>query len=274
MAPVLNDMDFTPGAGLIGRSFVIDETFTQLEVTIDKIIVGTNTGSLSFWDWEQKTFLYELSVSNGEVTELLLHPSDEWLLVVIDYTRLFRFDLESQTVAEIHAQFGESQMLKALAFSSDGLLLAAAGDGSIGIWDTDTWEMWLPHLLPAESVGGLLFAEDDSELIVLTDASVSRWSLSDKNLRFVRELEPYPSKRTCRISAGDISPDGSLLMTTDICSQLRAWDLAVDREIFIPQLDYADDEYLGTAIYFSPDGRYLFTGYSGFLVLWIIHQPE
>ena len=40
-------------------------------------------------------------VSDGEVSELLLHPSNEWLLIAIDNAELFRFDLESQSVTEI-----------------------------------------------------------------------------------------------------------------------------------------------------------------------------
>jgi len=289
--PMLKYLDFYPAGGIgDGGLFSVerlaqDESFSQLAVTSDTIIVGTNTGSLLFWYLRQELLSTppnrrgaELPVSKGEISEILTHPSGEWLLIVVDYSRVFRVDLESKSVAEIEFQAGKDQVLKALAFSDDGLLLAAAGNGSIRIWNTNSWQAWEPATLSAESIEQLLFTASDSQLIVLADKSVSRWTLSDKSLRFVQELEPYPFKRTCHISAGDISPDGSLLMITDLCSQIRAWDLAVDREIFIPQLDSANDEYSGAVIQFSPDGFYLFEGYSnlgafGILFVNIYHEP-
>ena len=47
-------------------------------------------------------------------------------------------------------------------------------------------------------------------------------------------------------------------MTGDDCGQARAWDLTVDQEMFIPQLDFSSDDYPDEVIQFSPDGRYLF----------------
>ena len=272
------------------RMLAQDESFSQLAVTSDTIVVGTNTGDLLFWDFRRVLLLApaptpdnflgsiglgrlseagrvvrelppRFHVSNGEISEILTHPSDEWLLVVIDYSRVFRVDLESKSVTEIEFQAGEEQALKALAFSDDGLWLAAADNESIQIWNTASWAAWEPKALSAKSVKKLLFTADDSQLIVLADASVSRWSLSSGRLNFVRELAAYPGKRPCRIDDGDISPDGSLLMTADDCGQRRAWDLTVDREMFIPQLDFATLYSVGRpgrALQFSPDGRYLF----------------
>ena len=241
----------------IGRFSAIDRTFAQLEITLDKIVIGTTNGSLKVWDLWQEEFLYEHPVSYEEVTELLLHPIGEWLLVVIDHKKPFRFDLESRAVTEIHLQGNEDHALNALAFSSDGLLLAAAGKGSIGIWDTDSWEAWEPHPLSAEWVGELHFTDDDSQLIVLADASVSRWSLSGKNIKMVRELVSLLPKRQCLNLGGDISPDGTLLMTTDDCGRLRAWDLTIDTEIFVPQMSYLAGHPGGMPTKFSSDGRFL-----------------
>ena len=274
-----------------GKFLAQDETFSQLAVTSDTVVVGTNTGSLLFWNFRQESLLstapsshdwtrYEqrmplppaIPVSNGEISEILTHPSDEWLLVVIDYSRVFRVDLESKSVTEIEFQAGEDQALKALAFSDDGLWLAAADNESIRIWNTASWAAWEPKDLSAKSVKKLLFTADDSQLIVLADASVSRWSLSSGRLNFVRELAAYPGKRPCRINDGDISPDGSLLMTADDCGQNRAWDLTVDQEVFIPQLDFA--EWGGTIRQFSSDGFYLFGGFNNVALFSILIIPS
>ena len=271
----LEYVDGFANLGIEGDEIIEDDySFGQLVFTPDKIVVGTHGGSLKFWNLEQKEFLYELPVSDGWTSEILIHPSHEWLLVVIDFAKLFRVDLDSQAVAEIHLQANEVRDCDALAFSSDGRLLAAAGNGTLGIWHTDTWEAWEPRPLSADSAEVLRFADDDSHLLVISYASVNRWSLNDKRLEFVRKLESTGRRRNCFINDGDISPDGSLLMTTDDCGQTRAWDLAADAEIYVPQLDFSEPFVQGEVIQFNPDGRLLFTGGSFGWGLWIIHQPE
>ncbi len=243
--------------GYNSRNLLIRRRFTQLELTLDFIIGGTDSGSLLFWDIKKEAILHQFPVSDGGVTELLLHPSSEWLLIAADNAQLFRFDLESQSVAEIQLPGAEDATFHTLSFSDGGHLLAGGGNETIRIWDTGSWKAWVPQHLPAESIKDLIFTEDDSQLIVLADASVGRWSLADERLSFMRELEGRPDKRPCDFSDGDINPEGSLLMTTDSCMQLRAWDLASDAEIYIPQLDFSNDERPGIAVVFSPDHRFL-----------------
>ena len=239
------------------RYDLVNGPFTQLEVISDTVIIGTDSGRLLFWDIKQGEFIYDQHLSGGVVSELLLHPSDEWLVAVIDRSRLFQFDIKSQSAAEIHLQGTEELSIHALEFSSDGQLLAIGGDEKFGIWNSSSWAQWEPQRLPAESVNDLLFTKDGAHLIVLADSSVSRWSLADNRLTLVREFKRHPAKRLCQFVDGDISQDGSLLMTTDSCSQLRAWDLATDGEIFVPGLDRSDYRNPGTAVVFSPDGLLL-----------------
>ncbi len=243
--------------GYKSRNHLIRRPFTQLELTLDTVIGGTDSGSLLFWDIKQGELLHEYAVSDGEVSELLLHPSNQWLLVAIDDAKLFEFDLESKSAAEIQLPGAEEMTLHALSFSSDGHLLATGGNETIRIWDTGSWEAWRPQHLLTESVEDLIFTEDDSHLIVLADGSVGRWSLANQRLDFVRELVAHPDIRPCHIADGDISPDGTLLVATDTCGQVRAWDLAVDQEIYVPQLDTKNPHRPGTAVVFSPDGRFL-----------------
>ena len=221
-----------------------------------------------FWDMKQGEFSSDEYLSDGGVSELLLHPSEEWLRAAIDGSRLFHYDLESQSAAEIHLQGVEELTKHALAFSNDGQLLAIGGDEKLGIWDSSSWAPWEPQRLPAESVNDLLFEKDGAHLIVVADTSVSRWSLANNRLTFVREFKRHPARRLCRFVDGDISPDGTLLMTTDSCSQLRAWDLASDAEIFISGLDWSDDRNPGTAVVFSPDGLLPSEVKSGLLVIY------
>ena len=234
-----------------------EQSFRQLVLLSDTVVVGTSAGMLMFWDLWREEFLYGLPVGEGEISELLAHPSGDWLLVVIDHSKLFRFDLASQIVTEIQLQSYKMSPLSTLTFSGSGHLLAAASKDLVGIWDTEYWQALATSDLPFKPTKMLLFAEDDSQLIMLSEATVSRWSLSDRTLYFVRQLEPHTSKRECDINDGEISLDGTLLVTTDDCSQFRAWDLAADAEINISHLGSASEDYKGTELQFSPDGRYL-----------------
>ena len=233
--------------------------FVQLEIAQDMVIAGTRTGSLNVWNLMQETFLYEVQIADGLVSELLAHPSEEWLLVAIDNERLFRFDLASRSVAEIDLHAGGDPALDALAFSNDGRLLASAGNGVIQIWETGSWAAAASADIGAVSLGAVHFVAGDSQLIVLADAIVSRWSLTGKDLTLLRRLKRHPDKRSCPITVGDISPDETLLMTVDSCVQRRAWDLIADREIYVP-LVYSNDAFQGTVSQFSPDGRYFISG--------------
>ena len=113
-----------------------DRGYTQMELTPELTVIGTDQGSILFWDLTKESLLYELKVHEGEVSEILLHPSEDWLVVVINKARLFRYELKTRSVVEIHLQESEDVTIQALAFSSEGRLLAVAGAGFISIWDT------------------------------------------------------------------------------------------------------------------------------------------
>ncbi|MCY3780376.1 MAG: WD40 repeat domain-containing protein [Chloroflexi bacterium] len=177
-------------------------------------------------------------------------------------------------MAEINLSGGEDQIFDALAISSDGQLLAAAGGGTLRVWDTGTWEAWEPKPTHDDTVGILKLTDDDTRLLISSGTAVGRWSLLDRRLTHGEQLEPYSSRHLCIIREGDISLDSSLLMTGDDCGQYRAWDLAAGTEIYIPQLHKAQNRIPVTVMQFSPDGRVLFVGsYAGFGMLFV-HQPE
>lgn len=254
-----------PGRGAI---------LSTVAVVSDELIAGTIAGSVYVWDLMKEELLYELIVGNAAVTTLLHHPTSEWLLVAIDYARLFRVDLELGSVAEINLLGNEDQVLDVVAFSNDGLLLAAAGGGKLAVWDTSSWEAWEPQDLVDDTVGILRFTEDSSQLLVSAGATVSRWSLNEGRLAFGQGFLPYAGRRHCIITVGDVSHDGSLLMTGDDCGHYRAWDLVTSTELYIPQLHQEIDTDPVKVMLFSPDGRVLFAGsYSGYSYLFI-HQPE
>lgn len=264
------------------KSLKIDNSFRQLQLLSDTIVVGTSDGRLMLWDLWREEFLYELAIGEGEISELLAHPSGDWLLAVVDHSKLYRFDLASQILQEVSLPGSSRSTLSAIAFSDNGDLLAVAGKDFVEIWDTESWQALASSELHFKPATKLLFAEDASQLIKLSGATVSRWSLSDNALNYERQLEPVVGKRECAINDGEISLDGTLLLTIDECSQFRAWDLAADAEINLPHFGSADENYQGRELEFSPDGRYLLVAYThsiegefaGFWSLYIVEDQS
>ena len=237
---------------------LISRYFTQLELTSSSIIVGTTTGSIKSWELMQKEPQYELFIADGEVTELLLDPVGEWLLVVIDYSRLFEVYIKSQTVNEIHLNGSMDHIFQSLAFSSDGRLLAAAGAGAMGIWDTSDRVARDTASLSIDVPVSLHFTGSDSGLVLVAGKSVSQWSFDGDNLQLDQTLKPHEHLPQCLFLGGDISPDGSLLMTTDKCGLLRAWNLELGYEIGVREMmRHIAEEHVGVPTRFSPDGRFL-----------------
>ncbi len=251
-----------------------ERSYTRVLIVSDMIIAGTMSGHLQFWDLMEEKLLFEQAVGNGEVTAILLHPTGGWLVVAIANTYLYRVDLDMQTVTEVNLLGNEDQVLEAMAFSDEGHLLAAAGGGTVAIWESGSWAAWEPQPIPSGMVGLLRFTDNDRSLLVSSGGTVDRWSLSDRSLSYGQQLQPYAGRRECAITVGDISVDGSLLTTGDVCGQYRAWDLAADAEMYIPQLHERFEGFPVEVLEFRPDGRVLFMGnYGGFGYL-IIHQPE
>ena len=107
-------------------------------------------------------------------------------------------------------------------------------------------------------------------MVLLADMSVSRWALVDDGLELIRHLEPQSGATQCNFLGGDISVDTTLLMTTDECGQLRAWDLRLDQEIGVPQLWYIGEDHVGVPTSFSTDGRYLVERSEPYGFTWLI----
>lgn len=243
--------------------------FTAMTTIKDTIVVGTQLGSLLLWDLWQEKYLDEVPVSSGAITELEPHPSGEWLMAVVDDAQLFRVRFEQGGVSEIQLSQDRYRKMKAVAFSNDGELLAVATDSNLAIWDIHMWDRLDWHPLSAVHVADLLFRADDSQLLALTDESVTRWSLVDRALNFVDEMTPDIGESACHITDGDINLDGTLLMTIDDCVNRRAWDLQAGAEIALTQSKQTERVAPWATIQFSADGRYLATA-SNAWALWYV----
>jgi WD40 repeat protein len=195
-----------------------------------------------------------LASGTAESTALAFHPRDESLLFAVDaagtlsvWDRPRGRPLDAVEVGDVEA----------LAMSQDGDLLAAAGRGTVQLWDTSTRAPRKGERLedaPSETLG-LTFSPDGRHLAACGGQEVVLWDLAESG---DPRLLPAGSEGLSFCSVG-FSADGRLLRYPD-GGAVRTWDTTRGEpvgEAALPQAVLpppSDPESVG----FGPDAEPLF----------------
>jgi RNA polymerase sigma factor (sigma-70 family) len=155
-------------------------------------------------------------------------------------------------------------VVRGLAFSRDGKLLAscgsgkAPGGGTVKVWETATGR--LVAALPSgdRELRGVAFTPNGKVLLSAGDRTLRWWNL-DRRLQ-VRHAQVMPSLG--EIVALALSPDGKTAATGTMAKAVHLWDASSGK--MVRQLSGFRDPF--TAWYnlaFSPDGKQLASGGNG-----------
>jgi WD40 repeat protein len=215
--------------------------------------------------------------ANGALSHVAFSPDSAQLAFAAGSGTLFVLDTATRT--EIKRYMLPALETTALAFNSDGTLLAAApGFPATGVLmfqvqaDVDEPTITLDH---ERTVTGLAFAPDDADdelLVTVTDGGdFSLWSLDDAEATSVSSAQ---TDGMWYLSAA-YHPSGELVATTSLEGLVQLWDV---RDPENPEVLAVLDGHDGFPVYdvtFSPDGTLLASaGGDGMIALWGLPLDE
>jgi WD40 repeat protein len=147
----------------------------------------------------------------------------------------------------------------AVAFDSEGRMLAAAGVDRVAIWDAGNWKPARP-IRTGPGVVDLSFSPDGKRLVTANaDGTASIWNVSTG----ARELPPLRGHRAALTSAA-FSADGSLVVTASADHDALVWDAKTGIKKYLLRVHGA----IVSDAEFSPDGRWIVTAGPGLAGLW------
>ena len=227
----------------------------------ERVVTASRDGTIIVWDTSSGTILQEWPAHGDSVKALALSP-DRRRLVSADRHALvvWAIDGDAQEPSELVVYKGA---VDTCAWSSDGALVASGyEDGTVRIWDGDTFEQRDLQFDPdGRQSSDLQFSPDSSHLAWISGDHCCIWRLlvGQKPL----QLRSHPDRSDVWTSALSFHPDSTRIATAhgtswplfdssdpDACV-IRIWDVATGAALAVLS------GHLGravTSVSFSPDG--------------------
>ncbi len=217
---------------------VQNANITDIAVSTKLVATVNAEGTLTVWDLtgQSPRQLIEQRVlsTNSRLTGVSIAPDEKSVAVCGDRTAkvvaLPKPD-DAEPLGAVKRSFdganGHADMVRTLAYSPDGKVLATAGnDQSVRIWDVASGQLLRTLLGHTDQVSSLAFSSDGSRLFS---------GGGDQGIR-IWNLESTMPSLTLAGHRGSVwsavpSPDGRLLATGGADHVIRIWDLASGKEL-------------------------------------------
>jgi WD40 repeat protein len=238
------------GYRLVNASFSPDgRSLASLHViSTDEVGERRIWGEAGIWDLATGKERYRLKSSAGYYyTSVAFSPDSRYVALGGDHPDLVLWDVA--TGKELR-RFTSGGFVKDVVFSPDGKTLAAASWSCIQLWDVATGKLRPMSADPfIDSGAELSFSADGKQLL----AGASRpivW-----NATTGREIRRYAKIPDILWWRATMSPDKSLIATTDWDGAIRLWDASTAKEV----RTLKGHEKWVSAMSFSADSRRLFS---------------
>lgn len=225
-----------------------------------RLIAGAPDHRVTLWDAKTGALVETLAAAEpAEIGALAFAPDGRWLAVGVGGPNTFATDVPGKVLVfdvahrKQHRTFPALTQISAVAFSTDGKVMAAAGhDGAVWLWDASRWDEIARWQAPADTrYASIAFLSGGDELAVGTlSGAIDVWDVRTRTL--ARQIHGHID---C-VSVMALSPDGRTLATASWDRSIKLWDSGTGREM---RTLHREEEWM-YALAFCPDGNTLASG--------------
>ena len=173
---------------------------------------------------------------------------------------------DAETYREISLLTGHTGVVRTIAFSPDGEILASgAGDATVKLWRVEEGEDIATFVRNGGGVESVAFSPDGKRLATGTEGSlVNLWDTeSGENLARLKGHE-------FRVFSVAFSPDGKTVASGAEDRTIKLWDIETKRNI----ATLTGHEHKVSSVAFSPDGKVLGSGSYRGIKIWNIETGK
>ncbi len=225
-----------------------------------RIVSGHFDGTIRVWDSVTGKKLKEFRAHDQPLTSMAV-SSDGAHIVSGSWDKTVKI-WDTETSTEVRAVGGHKGAVSAVAISPDGKLVASSsGEGVFQVWEAQTGSQLMTLGNQKDGIKSVLFSPDGKRIISGdTAGDIKIWDTATGEM--LTAIHAHSGSVRCVA----VSSDGSQIASASPRDKsIRVWDTqkGVQLASFL-----ADGEQVGEALAFSPDSKYIVSGWGNHIRIW------